>query len=117
MHYLPAIAAARLGRKREGTFLEYMGERVEEGLIWSHMKELCRNLAPRKKAGWDGVAPRVVKGVAGELSGPLSRLFNCCIQGGHYSGCFKVGRVVPTFQGEEPHQFCQLTGSLGPAHS
>ena len=99
--------AARLGREREGAFLEYMGERVEEPLIWrpttpGEVEELCRGLVPGKSAGWDGVSPRVIKEVARELSGPLSRLFNCCIQGGFYPGCFKVARVVPIFKGGTP---------------
>ena len=89
--------AARLGREREGAFLEYMGERVEGLLIWRpttprEVEELCRGLDTGKAAGWDGVSPRVVKGVARELSGSLSRLFNCCMREGHYPTCFKVAR-------------------------
>ena len=97
--------AARLGREREGAFLEYMGRRVEESLIWrpttpSEVEELCGALDAGKAAGWDGVSPRVVKGVAHELAGSLSRLFNCCMREGHYPACFKVARVVPIFKGK-----------------
>ena len=84
-----------------------MGDRVTESLIWSpttpaEVEELCRGLEPGKGAGWDGVSPRVIKGVARELSGSLSRLFNCCMRDGHYPACFKVARVVPVFKGEDP---------------
>ena len=104
--------AARLGREREGAFLEYMGSRVEESLIWSpttpdEVRGLLEGLDPGKAVGWDGVAPRVVMGVARELAGSLSRLFNCCMQEGHYPACSKVARVVPVFKGkgEDPMEF------------
>ena len=104
--------ASRIEGVREGAFLEYMGDRVEESLIWSpttpdEVWELCRDLQGGKGAGWDGVAPRVVKGVARELSGSLSRLFNCCMREGHYPACFKVARVVPIFKGkgEDPTEY------------
>ena len=85
--------AAKIGGGGEGDFRGYMGERVEEELNWSpttplEVEELCRDLDPGKGMGWDGVSPRVVKGVARELSGSLSRLFNCCIRGGYYPPCF-----------------------------
>merc|ERR1712015_294333 len=40
-----------------------------------------------------------------EISGPLSRLLNCCIRGGFYPGAFKVARVVPVFKGGDPTEF------------
>ena len=57
--------AARVGKERDGAFLEYMGQRVEESLVWSpttpaEVEELCRALQPGKGVGWDGVSPRVV---------------------------------------------------------
>ena len=102
--------AARIGRSREGAFLGYMGERVGESLILSpttpaEVEALCEALDPGKGVGWDGVSPRVVKGVARELSGSLSRLFNLCMREGHYPACFKVARVVPVFKGEDPTVF------------
>ena len=102
--------AARVGKYREGAFLEYMGDRVEEDLIWGpttpvEVEGLCRGLEPGKGKGWDGVSPRVLREVAREVSGPPSRLFNCCIRGGFYPGCFKVARVVPVFKGEDPTEF------------
>ena len=79
--------AARLGREREGAFLEYMGDRVEESLIWrpttpDEVREFCECLDAGKAMGWDEVSPRVIKGVAHELAGSLSRLLNCCMRGG-----------------------------------
>ena len=55
------------------------------------------------------MSPRVVRGVARELSGSLSRLFNCCMREAHYPACFKVGRVVPVFKGKGEDQ----TGYVG----
>ena len=60
---------------------------------------------PGKSAGWDGVNPRVIKAVAPELAGSLSRLMNCCMREGHYPECFKIARVVPVFKSEDPTQF------------
>ena len=102
--------AARLGKERAGAFMEYMGDRVEGSLIWqpttpSEVEEVCRGLKPDKAAGWDGVSPRVIKGVAYEISRPLSAFLNYCIREGHYPGCFKVARVVPVYKGEDPTQY------------
>ena len=47
----------------------------------------------------------MVKGVARELSRPLSAFFNMCMREGCYPSCFKVARVVPVFKGEDPTQF------------
>ena len=49
----------------------------------------------------------MVKGVAHELEGSLSRLFNCCMRDGHHPACFKVARVVPIFEGrgEDPTDY------------
>ena len=69
------------------------------------VEELCRVLVPHKGLGWDGVSPRVIREVAREIGGPLSRLFNCCIRGGFYPECFKVARVVPVFKGGDPTEF------------
>ena len=81
--------AARIGKERDGAFLDYMGERVEGSLFWravtpKEVEELCRVLVPQKGVGWDGVSPGVIREVAWEIGGPLSRLFNCCIRGGYY---------------------------------
>ena len=102
--------AGRIAKERDGAFLGYMGDRVEESLTWcpttpAEVEGLCRGLDGGKAVGWDGVSPRVVKGVARELSGSLSRLFNCCMREGHYPACFKVARVVPVFKGGDPTLF------------
>ena len=72
------------------------------------MKEVeavCQGLNPAKEMGWDGVSPKVIRSVAGELAGSLSRLYNCCIREGYYPPCFKVARVVPVFKSEDPTVF------------
>ena len=81
-----------------------------DDFIWrpttpSEVEELCKELDGNKGKGWDSVSPRVIKAVAREISGPLSRLFNCCIREGHYPESFKVARVVPVFKAEDPTQF------------
>jgi hypothetical protein len=102
--------AAKISSEREGAFLDYMGDRVEESLSWRpttplDMEELCGSLDPHKGMGWDEVSPRVIKTMAHEILGPLSRLFNCCIRGGHYPAFFKVARVVPVFKSVDPTEF------------
>ena len=87
-----------------------MGPKVEEELFWRpttaiEVEEICKHLNPGKSAGWDGVSPRVIKAVASEIAGPLSQLFNYCMREGHYSGSFKVARVVPVFKAEDPTKF------------
>ena len=62
-----------------------MGEEVTESLFLApttpaEIEELCLDLDPGKGMGWEGVSPRVIKGVAREISGSLSRLFNCCMR-------------------------------------
>ena len=102
--------ARRIKRDKERNFKDYMGAPVEGNLYWrpttpSEVEELCRALEGNKGMGWDGVSPRVIKAVAREISGPLSRLFNMCMREGHYPACFKVARVVPVFKAEDPTQF------------
>ena len=55
--------ADRLCKEREGASLEFMGDRMEEYLIWrptipDEVEELCRGMDAGKAAGWDGVFPR-----------------------------------------------------------
>ena len=102
--------AKRIGRDKERSFKDYMGAPVEESLFWrpttpGEVEELCKALDASKGMGWDAVSPRVIKAVAREISGPLSRLFNCCMREGHYPASFKVARVVPVFKSEDPTQF------------
>jgi hypothetical protein len=83
----PKLAAKiKREREREEAFLEYMGDRVRESLFWrpttpQEVEGLCGSLDPHKGMGWDEVSTRVIKTVAHEISGPLSRLFNCCMRG------------------------------------
>ena len=102
--------AAKIGQEKDGGYQDYLGERVVDELIWQpttamEIEEFCRQLESSKGAGWDGVSPKVIKAVAGEIAGPLSRLYNCCMREGHYPACFKVARVVPVFKAEDPTQF------------
>ena len=102
--------AKRIQHEKDRSFKDYMGAPVAESLFWrpstpSEVEELCKALDPNKGMGWDGVSPKVIKAVAREISGPLSRLFNCCMREGHYPESFKVARVVPVFKSEDPTQF------------
>ena len=102
--------AAKIGKARQKTYRDYLGDRVSESLFLcpttpAEVELLCQALVPGKGVGWDDISPRVIKGVARELSGSLSRLLNCCMREGHYPSCFKVARVVPVFKGEDPTVF------------
>ena len=74
-------------------------------MVISQVEEACRGLDASKAAGWDGVSPRVIKAVAEEIAGPLSRLYNGCMREGYYPGYFKTARVIPVFKGEDPTQY------------
>ena len=102
--------AARIPKEQHRGFKDYMGAAIEDNLILNpttpqEVKEICLALEPNKGVGWDTISPRVIKGVAGELAGSLSRLYNCCMREGYYPTCFKVARVVPVFKGEDPTEF------------
>ena len=102
--------AAKIWLEGDQNFLSYMNDRVEENLYLCpstplEIEQLCLNLKPIKSAGWDGISPRVIKAVAGQLAGPLSRLINLCIREGKYPQDFKVARIVPIFKSEDPTQF------------
>ena len=102
--------AARIPREASKDFRHYMGEIVHESLTLrpttpSEIEALCLALEPGKGAGWEGVAPRVIKGVSREICGSLSRLYNCCMREGYYPECFKVARIVPVFKGGDPTDF------------
>jgi hypothetical protein len=78
--------AAKIKREREGAFLDYMGDRVGESLFWRpttplKVEELCGSHDLLKGMNWDEVFLRFIKTVACEISGSLSRLFNCCMRG------------------------------------
>ena len=96
--------------KVQAKFEDYLGERIQESLILSptsplEVEQICLALDSQKGMGWDGVSPRVIKGVAKELSGSLSRLYNSCMREGFYPDSFKVARVVPVFKAEDPTEF------------
>ena len=102
--------ARKITQEKDKSFKDYMRAPVVENLIWrpttpSEVEEICRALDGNKGKGWDDVSPRVIKAVAREISGPLSRLFNCCMREGHYPESFKVARVVPVFKAEDPTRF------------
>ena len=104
----PKLAARIPKEKKE--FKDYMGPMVQDSLVLTpttpqEVKQLCQELEPCKGLGWDGVSPRVIKGVAEQLSGSLSRLYNCCMREGVYPDSFKVARVVPVFKAEDPTEF------------
>ena len=102
--------AKKVPAEHERNFKDYLGDRVEESLYWRptspiEVEEFCQALDGNKGMGWDGISPRVIKAVAREISGPLSRLFNCCMREGYYPASFKVARVVPVFKAEDQTQF------------
>ena len=48
----------------------------------------------------------MIKDAASEISIPLSRLINICLEVGHYPDFMKVARVTPVFKTDDPSQFC-----------
>ena len=87
--------AGKIPAVQDRDFKSYLGEKVKEDLIWrpttpAEIEHLCRGLESGKGMGWDGVSPKVIKAVATELAGSLSRLYNCCMREGYYPPCFKV---------------------------
>ena len=56
-------------------------------------------------AGWDGIAPVVLKSVANHLATPLSKLFNKSITEGVFPAELKIAKVVPIFKGGDPSNF------------
>ena len=102
--------AAKIPKDRKHSFKDFLGDKVVDSLFLSpttprEVEELCAALEPGKGMGWDGISPRVIKRVARELSGSLSRLLNCCMREGYYPDSFKVARVVPVFKSEDPTEF------------
>ena len=102
--------AAKIPRERDDAYLKFMGQRVDKSLYMRpttplEIEQLCGGLESIKAAGWDDVSPRVIKGVAREIAGPMSAFLNYCMREGTYPGFFKVARVVPVFKGEDPTQF------------
>ena len=74
--------AAKIPQERDKKFQDYLGARVHESLVMTpttqyEVEAHCLDLEAGKGMGWDGVSPRVIKGVSKELSGSLSRLYNC----------------------------------------
>jgi hypothetical protein len=81
-------------------------DRVEDSLFWRpttplKVEELWGSLDLNKGMGFD----EVIKTEACEISSLLSRLFNCCIRGGHYLAFFEVERVTPVFKSEDSTEF------------
>ena len=102
--------AGKIPAVQDRDFKSYLGEKVKEDLIWrpttpAEIEHLCRGLESGKGMGWDGVSPKVIKAVATELAGSLSRLYNCCMREGYYPPCFKVARVVPIFKAEDQTKY------------
>ena len=85
--------ASKIPKEHPESFKKYLGDRIIEPFILRpttamEIEEVCLAIEPGKGMGWDGVSPRVIKGVARELAGSLSRLFNCCMREGYYPSCF-----------------------------
>ena len=67
--------------------------------------KLCRDLDPSKGPGFDSIAPAMIRHVSDQMSVPLSRLINACIQAGYFPDFWKVARVTPIFKAGDPTSF------------
>ena len=93
-----------------GSFRDYLGGRSVSSVFFSpvsplEIESICQALDPSKGPGHDGFSPAVLRFVSGEISGPLSRLINACLEAGHFPDFLKVARVTPVFKDGDPAQF------------
>ena len=71
----------------------------------AEMEDICQGLDCSKGPGHDGFSPAVLCYVGAEISEPLSRLVNACLEVGHYPDFLKTARVTPVFKSGDPAQF------------
>ena len=72
-----------------GSYLDYLGPRSGPSAFFfpttpAEIKSLCQALDGTKGPGQDDVSPAALRFAASELSAPLSRLVNTCLEAGHF---------------------------------
>ena len=102
--------AGRIRAPASGSFLDYLGPQSGASAFFSpttpgEIESICQALDCSKGPGHDGFSPAVLHFVSSEVSGPLSRLINVCLEVGHFPDFLKVARVTPVFKDGDPAQF------------
>ena len=93
-----------------GSFGDYLGPGSRGSVFMGptspkEVERICLDLDPSKGPGHDDFSPSVVRSVAAEISVPLSRLINVCLEVGHFPSFLKVARITPVFKAGDPTQF------------
>ena len=61
----------------------------------ARVSEILSNLKVRKPAGPDGIPPKLLKIAAPVIAGPMTKLFNYCIDVGEWPCQWKLSSVTP----------------------
>ena len=69
------------------------------------VERICLDLDPSKGPGHHDFSPSIIRSVVAEVSVPLSRLINICLEVGHFPDFLKVVRITPVFKAGDPTQF------------
>ena len=93
-----------------GCFTDYLSPQPENSAFFApttpkEIENLCQGLDPSKGPGHDGFAPSIFRLMASELSIPLSKFINICIEAGHFPNFLKMARITSVFKKGDPTQF------------
>ena len=78
--------------------MDYLGNSSRDSMfmlptIPGEIESYCRGLDHCKGPGYDNFSPGVIKDAATEISAPLSRLVNTCLEQGHFPNFLKIARI------------------------
>ena len=93
-----------------GSFQGYLGPGSWESIFMAptspkEVERICLDLVPSKGLGHDNFSPSIIRSVAAEVSVPLLRLINICLEVGHFPDFLKVARITPVLKAGDPTQF------------
>ena len=102
--------ADRINPPPRGSFRATLGTPCGRSMFFrlvspEEVGKLCRDLDPSKGPGLDSIAPAMIRHVSDQMSVPLSRLINACIQAGYFPDFWKVARVTPILKAGDPTSF------------
>ena len=102
--------AGKVQTPTSGSFRDYLGAPSGPSAFFfptspAEIESICQALDCSKGPGHDGFSPAVLHFVSSEVSAPLSRLINSCLEVGHFPDFLKVARVTPVFKDGDPTQF------------
>ena len=66
--------------------------------------DVLSSLDVSKGPGHDDFSPSVLRWISKEISAPLSRLINACLEVGFFPDFLKVARLTPIFKSGDPTQ-------------